>query len=396
MLTKKLNPILSLVTISSISLLTSCSAVKNMDSVKENTEKMGGTTEKMAATTDKMADTTEKMAQTTETMATTTEHMSQVTDGMAENTERLAEDTRKTREMISFGTDAARQKETADMRKKALKTLAESKSQEAKIAAAAEYHYSLEFQFWGKVKDDTPERLQQLYTESIEQYFRDMSEFLNGDPDELSTSARSKDNAQMSLYALAVTMHKVNSLAVPHARDGKMISMLDLVKEGLLINNQINNGLIEESMSPSYVQKLLVNKSKAIHLLRLRSNFLPTMVLAKISNIQKKGLKGIITRLGMRLWSWKLDTTKLDLLQILEYTEWLKAANSARDYLGKELKIDSKIDKSIMHIYENMEFIPEDSAPKDKTTPEQRKAQALRNNALRSLTLEINKLSIKR
>ena len=239
-------------------------------------------------------------------------------------------------------------------------------------------------------------RLQQLYTESIEQYFRDMSEFLNGDPDELSTSARSKDNAQMSLYALAVTMHKVNSLAVPHARDGKMISMLDLVKEGLLINNQINNGLIEESMSPSYVQKLLVNKSKAIHLLRLRSNFLPTMVLAKISNIQKKGLKGIITRLGMRLWSWKLDTTKLDLLQILEYTEWLKAANSARDYLGKELKIDSKIDKSIMHIYENMEFIPEDSAPKDKTTPEQRKAQALRNNALRSLTLEINKLSIKR
>jgi hypothetical protein len=321
---KKKNLFLSLVVVANTVVLgAGCSALKNMDDMKNTTGQMANTTKQMAGTTQGMAKTTDE-----------------VRDGVEQTLTDL------------------RQGNTLQARQDSIIQLNNATSMEAKIAAATAYFEAFEFQLWG-VATDTRDTLISLYLCAIQEFDRDVKDYV---PEDMKVDPTSKNNKTMNLYALSVTMHMLNGHAIPQpmvvGEPKIQVSMFDLIKNGLNLKAGLDSGKIQEASLEDWQREVLNNEQLYDYIIQTRENFLPVMTLAQVSNIAQTGFLGIpgLLREGkMLFFDWNPSLSSMNIEQISRATSWLKEANEDRDYLNT-IHVDARVDSSVKKIYEHMDL----------------------------------------
>src|SRR5690606_13653238 len=91
-----------------------------------------------------------------------------------------------------------------------------------------------------------------------------------------------------------------------------------------------------EEILPQAVAKVLQWKQEAIYLLQLRHNYLPVLVVSRMTDIQDEGGLGRLWRLGK---SWigvrqQVDLDGFDPEELREWTLWLERATETREFLA--------------------------------------------------------------
>lgn len=311
---------------------------------------------------DEMHDSTVGMSKTTQKMSDTTAGMSETTDHMAETTDNLLDTAGSTY------TDL-RQGNSLTIRWQRLEAMNTAESMQSKISEASKFVMAFEFQLWKAFGADTAERRHVLYEDAVIEFFRSMAEWVPYDRD---TAPTSNDNAMKNLYALATAVHKINPnqhLMIEEAGGLPEVSFLTVVKDGLSQRLPLARGQVRVSELPVYIQEVLKEEQNATYLLRLRHSFLAAMALSKVSDTESRGdISKFFRKLGIYLFKWTADFDGLNEVQIREYAKWLNEASATRDFLVS-VGLESKLDKKIREIYENMRVTDKEFAKRQPGTP---------------------------
>jgi hypothetical protein len=303
--------------------LTSCGKINhmqdNMDAVKDGTEKMGKTTDDMAKTTKRMEDTTCKMY------------------------------------------TSLRQGDPKKSRDDDIATIESSKSVTKKLETAGKLMYGLEYQVWSLSCADISPRdvvMEQAATDlltGIEPYVKDRSK----------VSATKQSGNYETLYAIAATLHKVNPLQRTYLKgtDEKIIRPLDIIVQGLKLNQQKNRGQIaDDDTFPVWATSVGKYADDAQFLLRVRANFLMAYGYAVADqddfgdspSLLEKLWRIGSTKIANKKWTPNLDGR--DPTTIRErITVSLQLAKETRDAL-LDLGIDPMVDNTIMKVWQDADF----------------------------------------
>lgn len=284
----------------------------------------------------------DEMHDATNSMATTTDHMSKTTEEMKGKTEDLYHTT------LSTYTDL-RQGNSLIIRADALNDMEKYASIESKIDEAGMYYMAFEFQLWKNYGPDTEKAREALYLEAAQQFFRDIHRYMDADR---STDPASTNPAMQNLFALAVALHQLNPNQEAMAEKSGIanVSMLSLIKGTLAKQADVESGKIAWDSVKEYEREILTNAKDAIYMLQLRANFLPMMVLAKLTPIETMNF---FEKVKLLLFDYDANWQQLNLAQVKEYTRWINEASATVTYLsklGESAQIDSKVTKLYGHL----------------------------------------------
>lgn len=141
-----------------------------------------------------------------------------------------------------------------------------------RLAEAAEYMQGFEYQVWTNIcADELPREV------VLEQAMKELLAKIQAFSGNRSDVKATKSSGQMQvMYALAATLHYVNSLQRNLLGDSgeEVLRPLDLVMEGLKIDQARANGTYLEPTVPAWAEVVGKYQKDALYLLRLRQNFL--------------------------------------------------------------------------------------------------------------------------
>ena len=154
----------------------------------------------------------------------------------SDNSRRAAEAAEQSREEIANSRLLGRAGAASEARRQALESLMSAESFEMKTVEASKLLKAFEFQMWTSQKYDTPEYLDVLYKEGLDEFFRTMVEINAGESLEGSElhpfDPTSSQSRYLSVYAIAASLHKVHTYAEHMVTMGmeelQPISMIDL------------------------------------------------------------------------------------------------------------------------------------------------------------------------
>ncbi len=275
----------------------------------------------------------------------------------------------------------------------------------AKISEAGQYFLAYEFQLYKHFGSDTPAKLDSLYDQAVEEFFRTFRRYIDDkyaiDPShasdrmevgvgDASTQASTNDqNRMLNAAALAVMMYRVNLNLQNDTRvlPSEKISMQDLIEQGLDLKTQLDSGAIKETDLKEWQREVLRHETDAYYALQLRTTFVPAIVLGDISDIADVN---ILTK-GLRmLKSWDNDLSQLtNVEQIVTNTAYMKDANTQVAWLLAH-RVDPRIDSTIMKIFKNMNVTANMAVPPGGSTQAQGKART-RISALKDMIAQIEK-----
>ncbi|MCC7442378.1 MAG: hypothetical protein IT285_12145 [Bdellovibrionales bacterium] len=323
---------------------TGCGMIKNLEEMHDATVSMSGTTTGMAETTDHMADTTDNLNATA-------------------------------------GSTYAdlRQGNSLTIRTERLRAMEHAQAMAAKISEAAKFEMAFEFQLWKAFDADTEAKRQMLYEDAIPEFFRSIADYV---PHNRPTDPTSNDDDMKNLYALAVTMHRVNPNQIAMAAEQGIdeVCILGLVKDGLRAKAAIESGEVGEEELPAYQVEVLKEEQNAVYMLKLRHQFLAAMAMSKVSDTESRGnISAFFRKLRILLFKWDADFSGLNEVQIREYAKWLRESDDTRDFLA-EIGVESKLNKKLRKILGKMRIrLSEDASTwtgKDRAIDEYRQAVA--------------------
>jgi hypothetical protein len=346
----------------SMSALSGCSAMKNMD-------EMRNTTNHMAATTDHMDGNMNSMVGKTDHMSTKTDHMADKMDYMADKTDHVGETSdallNQTNRVVHLSECEMyvdmRQGDSATLRMRALERLEKTEAVEGKIMDAATYFMSFEFQLWKGTGCDSQEKLQRLYSDSIEQFFKDAKRYYD-DHERAHPTLNPITGAPKNIQALAAAMYlpNPNQADDAKARGAVPISFLRVVENALKAEKKVNSGELMPAEIPRYIHEALVHRDDIVYMLNVRMNTMAAAVLAKFTGIEED--RGLINKLRslnevsvLMFNDWTAPIDKLSVSQLREFTEYLSWSNQARDFL-RSIGEEPKADGMILRMYRHMKF----------------------------------------
>jgi len=298
------------------------------------------------------------MQQTVDGMAKTNDGMSKTVAGMD-----------KTNSMMGNMCAGQGKLTTSDYRDKLLAQIDQEPDIGAKLSLAVKYHYAWEFQGMSMACGRDADYIQNVYNESIREFLEGMHRYMTS---RSNTSGTSQNNTMNTLYALAATMHYVNSLQI---EDGKKygytpVSMLDLFNNTLTSTAAINAGTLSSNGLPTYVDSGRILMGDMLYLIRLRYNFLASFSFGLAVenemgdeptklNLAKYLLDGIFSH----AWAPNLVGAKSkNTSQINYFGTILTRALGARDMLAI-VNESPMTDKTIYKIYRNLDFSRFNTAP---------------------------------
>ncbi|MGZ3696854.1 MAG: hypothetical protein ACXWPM_00880 [Bdellovibrionota bacterium] len=347
-----------------IAALSSCSLMKNMDDMHVNTGEMN---DKLSVTNDKMSKMEERLA-SLDAMNKAMEDMlaklgfmvndmsdlGKIMVEMNQNMKNLYGDNRQ-------GTSLqARDSDFFDLLNK------KTTQQEAKLVVAGEYFMAYEDQLWKNSGNDDQAALTELRHEAVQQFLHDLAQFIPAGKNK-DTSPSNTDNNSMNTYALAFAMDLINPHYAKIAKDNKLtaVSMLDLIETG------ISDGSLDSSLNPGTDEntadfEIQSNMDVALYLLQVRANFLPAVVLSKLSDINEPGFTGTWAKLKDFLGHWNMNYGDKSTPATIRFlTETMKKANAERAFLstvkiknfhGDVMKTAVTMDKNLMRVIGHMEM----------------------------------------
>ncbi len=309
---KHLNSLLALLGVVALS---ACSAVKNMDEMKDTTKDMKNITQDMSTTTNGMAETTERMDATSL--------------GIQLTSDDLYEDLRQGNAMT--------------FRSQRLEAMDKNNDQLGKVSEAAKYFMSFEYQLFKNHVTDTPEKLEYLKFNAVQEFLREIAKYATGaygfdghdKVNMFSLNPLSRNN-NANLNALVVAMHLTNPNMDKNSklRNFPKISMMDLIEEALLHSKAIESGKEKaESLSP-FINEVLDYEPIVYWLIQVRHNFLATMAVAKFSHLLEKG------PLAQAAWvtltpQITTDLHEFNTVELKSVILWLTEANRNVEFLRK-------------------------------------------------------------
>jgi hypothetical protein len=335
----------------------------------------------------------DNMTKTTQQVSDTSSDMKKTMNGMAANTVDLLNLNSVVKSGVLDTYYKLRQGNTLQARDYTLKHMDSATSMEDKIAWAGAYFQAYEFQLWDGSQKDDRDRLESLYLCGIQEFNRDMMEYI---PQSYDVDPTSKNNKMMDLYALAVTMHELNTLSklqpFEENKASESVSMFDLVKHALQLKNDVESGAKPEASLEEWEREGLRVEQELDYIIQIRENFLPVMALAKISKIAENGflgIPGLFRQLDMLLTGWDADLSHANLEQLLTYTSWVQEAVADRDFL-KSIGANSRLNDDVMKIYKNMRLPEKLSAEQGSSS--QAQAMEIRSDAYGKLKDQIDDL----
>lgn len=300
-----------------------------------------------------------KMEELTEQMANTTNKMSQTTNTMNDTTANMY--------------PQIRTKESEDTRSKKMKIiLDDSVAFGEKIAAAAVYYQSFEFQFWtNNGTYDTVEVREKLFLDAMNEFYKRLSDIWdNIDIEKMSpaNTKQTKYNFDMAFYAMSVGMHMINHHQEHiHRTVGgfSQKSFYDLMTIALQKEDRALD-LAEYE----HVALAGVNRDISIALLKARYNMILALALKSSTESIKevsfgkkakalifKMSKGHLGKIGLdSKFDDSNESTKRDIIEKLD------GAQNTRDVL-LSIGQDVEIDRTLKSIIDNIDT---DSAQKSE------------------------------
>lgn len=349
-----------------------CDVRTELKEMHDSTKKMEGHTAKMVDITEKMEETTAGVNKSVEetnkqmietkgnivTMVDKMDHMSDNTDALKEKiteVKDVAHDKMTSlAERLDNTYDSLRQGDSLAARRAAFRGVIESKSHEKKLSEASLYYAGFEYQLFNGVGLDSENgRREKLILSGIQQFFKDIYEVYNYDPEvnpladpTLSEAA----NLEASFNALAAALHKDNpkqkealeALKVRGVENYQETHFLKIIKEALSKKQDLQEGKLSLAQISDIHREVLNNEQIAIKLLQARWSFLLVSALDKNIQFKKGGhyYKYLVS--GWKLVAkWDLDFAKLNKSQIEEQHLYIKKALETREFL-QQLGIPTK------------------------------------------------------
>jgi hypothetical protein len=320
--------------------------------IMNDTKDMKKETIAMREDTAKMRSETERMRKETSDMKNSTDAMRQATDAMREETHELKKTTSSTYYDL-------RQGDTVTIRAQRMESLATSESMSGKLNEAAHYFMAFEYQLWKNEGRDTKEVLEELKNSAVQEFFRDVRRF-SAEMD--WNSAGKEDQNSRCLSALSGAMHRTNPNldAVFAAQNTLAPSMSSLLVDGLQAGVKLKSGTITVKDLTASQKTVLQFEKEAVGLFRLRMNFLPSMFLAEVTDIDSKkafGAEALMAKARMALAPWSVDFAGLQInkVQISVYDLWLQEALKAKNVL-LQLKETPKMDGNLLKVLKNLKW----------------------------------------
>lgn len=355
-----------------------CAEKKQLTEMHDATVDMRDTTKELNKGTGELKDTTTQLLRQTLDMKETTTHLADISGQMNGKMDDMSKKTSVVSQLTGELYDASRQGVTLDLRRSALKALLEAQSSGKKIAEAAQYFMSFEYQFWtGFGQDETEEKRQVLVDDAVSEFFKSVKEFNVGPSTEINPLAQTSlsngggsvalddDNRVASFNAIAAALHRVNRKQEEmHHKNPKVevLSMLSLIERGLKAEVELNSGAKTLDTLPPSIKEVLNNKSLAVKLLQARHNFIAAIFLAEVSPVGAQAPTNTLapkwaTKMLLYLWStqmgWKANLDRFNVSQLKQFNQYLSAVLATRASL-KTLGIEPHVDSKIQKLFQTM------------------------------------------
>lgn len=342
---------------------------------------MKNTTDDMAKDTHDMREKTADVAVTTNAMAAQTKELTQLTTQMRQEMQELRADTTEQLKKTVLGlTDTyadLRQKEAVDMRTRMLDTLEKTTSSEAKMVIeakavpAATFCMAFEFQLWKDNLNDTPEYLDLLFGDAMEEFLNDMKRYMQDPNDPLDPTS---SNAQMqNLMAIAATIDRTNTNAkvLAKKRHEDPTSIWSLMESALDKADRVENGEISHDDLKPYEQQVLKFKSEAVAILQARANILPLEALSLVSDIENHALP-------VQAWMvYHGSTAQFDSSEAMRQSvDYLTQATKEISFLRKH-GYSARINGSVKSVFNNLTVPDAGKSAKTLSLPKNKQASRI-------------------
>ncbi len=372
---KKLNAIL----VSASFWACSCSAVRSVDDMKQNTDNMGRDTNKMSQQmtltqqqmTDMngsiggMSDKIDGMANRIDGLGGKIDSMGGKIDGLGGKIDAMGSkidglgdkmDAMSTALNKMYGD--LRMGDSLQARLKSLDEMKSTKLLAPKTAHASHFFISYEFQLWKGEGNDTDKSRLGLMDDAVREFATLAQKFMNDDA--RSVSVATEDNDMLNLYALALSLHMVNPGTQRILAEKKIpvVSMFDLIRDGLKAGADLKDGKRDVSDLKAYEASVLEYEEVFTYLLELRANMYPGMLVGGLSEANAtNGAQKWWARANMFTMPWKAQTESKNLVQLRMYSSWVSEAATLKIFL-RTVKKQARFDQLLIRILKNMR-IPE-------------------------------------
>lgn len=192
---------------------------------------------------------------------------------------------------------------------------------------------SLLFQFWKGDYADTVDALDERYNLHVDTFFARVNKHI---PRDFNVNVMLADRSYKGVGTLAAFLETVRpEYAEALARANlPSLSFYDVVVRAL----RGRDGHGPQALLPKTQAKVLQWKQEAVYVLQMRHNFLPMLVLARMTDLQERSDMGLFvkSKLNMMIWGVKVNLDnpdpqlKIDNEQLKMWTEWLNSARETR------------------------------------------------------------------
>lgn len=361
---------------------TSCSMKKKLDEMHDYTREMNSNTKVLKNETSKMSKTTKDMSKTTNGMATTTTEMAQTTQDMKNNTKNLPN---LTNQMF----DVMKQKDSAVIRAEAFRNLIASESLMNKAFEASKYYYAFEFQLWNYQENSSFDQIklrESQQSEAVIELTKNLAELMPEQKRKWNLSSTSTNNEMLSLYALAIAMHKNNPFQTQLMNDVsgtqvqstnpqiKVESFYEVITQALAILPQVRQGIIPREDLTMVQKEALREADQLIYLLKLRYKVLPVIALVRMSNIQEN----IWQKIKMLFSAWQIKSLNTEQINYLsDIIDQSLETKTFLNSIGVSVELDNNVRKVYRHL--NWHKTISAQASQDKNSEDSQNIKALMN-----------------
>lgn len=276
-----------------IAFTVSCSEIKKIDEMKDNTSQMNETTKTLLDKTGEMKDKLGEMSKTTEDLN------ANVGDLLSVAKEDLVDRLGNVETNMAELFDSMRQGDGSALRRNAFDSLQRARSLQARVAEAGLYMMSFEFQVMGNVgMDALPEQRERLYQQAVLEFFLKLDDIAptkgkiwpqaKPDVDDL----QSDENRASAFNAMAFALHKTNRKQHADPFYGRPMSMYDLIINALTLKPEIDNGRLVLPAGPHYIKEVLARPARVRQLLQTRYNMFAYGLLGLSTNLTESTTLG--------------------------------------------------------------------------------------------------------
>jgi hypothetical protein len=346
-----------------------CNALESVDKVERTTaevgEKMGETNDEIAETNRKMEEMKREMGEMNGKLIETNQRM----EGMNKALDRMYQD--------------LRQGDSLAARLQTIEKMSEATTLKGKTVYAAQYFMSFEYQLWKGEGIDGNAIHEVLKRDAVDEFIQTLRRFSKTT---LPFSAMSQDRDLLSIEALALTSHMVNSNAV-HSLGQKNIpisSMHALLRNSLEYGYRLSKGALSFNELPEYAKFALREPELLLYVFELRVNMLPAMLLSEISEVASDAAVSRWTsRVGSWLRPWNADLSRKNELELREYLTWMNWASADLRFL-QSIGSTPRLDRSLFRILKNARLV-------NQSRPSNAPAEMARSVAMMELKVAMDK-----